>query len=142
VEQTFPKMRKRPHGQPRQLPNDSPSHLLVPTDFSDLANRAIPVGYGLAGSGGVVHLLHVITRKPGEGDVEPTERLRALIPLGASARGIATEIEIVREEDASTAISHAAGRSGVSRVVMGSQAQEVMQRSRQPVILVPPERDG
>jgi nucleotide-binding universal stress UspA family protein len=129
--------------------------VLVPTDFSVLANRAIPVGYGLLASGGVVHLLHVVTRKPGEDDVDPTERLRALIPLGASARGIATEIEIVHEDDASTGIWHAAGRlgvdaicmathgrSGVSRVLLGSQARAVVQRSRQPVILVPPERDG
>jgi nucleotide-binding universal stress UspA family protein len=129
--------------------------VLVPTDFSALASRAIPIGYGLLASGGVVHLLHVITRKAGEEDGDPTERLRALIPLGASARGIATEIEIVCEEDAGTAIWHAAGRlgvdaicmathgrSGVSRVVLGSQAQEVVQRARQPVILVPPERDG
>jgi nucleotide-binding universal stress UspA family protein len=32
------------------------------------------------------------------------------------------------------------GRSGVSRVLLGSQAEQVVQRSRQPVILVPPER--
>jgi nucleotide-binding universal stress UspA family protein len=129
--------------------------VLVPTDFSILANRAIPVGYGLLASGGVVHLLHVITREPGEQVGDPTERLRALIPLGASARGIATEIEIVRGADACSAIWHAAGRlgvdaicmathgrSGVSRVLLGSQAHEVVQRSRQPVVLVPPERDG
>jgi len=128
--------------------------VLVPTDFSFAANRAIPIGYGLLASGGVVHLLHVITGKPGEDDLAPTERLRALIPLGASARGIATEIEIVHEKDASVAIWHAAGRLGVdaicmathgrsggSRIVLGSQAQEVVRRSRQPVILVPPERD-
>jgi len=146
-----------PRGKAEECVEGIPTfrRVLVPTDFSVLANRAIPVGYGLLASGGVVHLLHVITRKPGEDDVEPTERLRALIPLGASARGIATEIEIVREEDASAAIWHAAGRlgvdaicmathgrSGVSRIVLGSQAQEVVQRSRQPVILVPPERDG
>ena len=33
------------------------------------------------------------------------------------------------------------GRSGVAKLVLGSQAQEVMRRSRQPVVLVPPERD-
>lgn len=128
--------------------------VLVPTDFSFAANRAVPIGYGLIGSGGVVHLLHVITRKPGEDDLDPKERLRALIPLEASARGIVTEIEIVHEKDASVAIWHAAGRLGVdaicmathgrsggSRIVLGSHAQEVVRRSRQPVILVPPERD-
>ena len=101
-----------------------------------------------------MHLLHVMTGKPGDDDLDPSERLRALIPLGASPRGIATEIEIVREEEVSAGIWHAAGRlgvdaicmathgrSGVSRVVFGSHAQEVVQRCRRPVILVPPERD-
>jgi len=129
--------------------------LLVPTDFSALANRAIPVGYGLVAEGGVVHLLHVVTRKPGEDDPDPTERLRALIPLGAAAKGITTELEVVKEEDACGGIWHAAGRlgvdaicmathgrSGASRLVLGSQAQEVVQRARRPVVLVPPEREG
>lgn len=145
-----------PRGEADEYADCTPTfrQVLVPTDFSFAANRAVPVGYGLLGSGGVVHLLHVITGKPGEDDLDPKERLRALIPLGASARGIATEIEIVREKQASTAIWHAAGRLGVdaicmathgrsggSRIVLGSQVQDVVQRSRQPVILVPPERD-
>jgi len=129
--------------------------LLVPTDFSPLANRAISVGYGLVVPGGVVHLLHVVTRKPGEDDPDPTERLRALVPHGAAARGITTELEVAKEEDACNGIWHAAGRlgvdaicmathgrSGASRMVLGSQAQEVVQRARQPVVLVPPEREG
>ena len=129
-------------------------HVLVPTDFSALANRAIRTGYGLVASGGVVHLLHVQTRNPSEGDGDPSARLRALIPLGAEARGILTEIEVVREEHAGLAIWHAAGRLGVDAICMathgragassallGSHAQEVVHRARQPVILVPPERD-
>jgi nucleotide-binding universal stress UspA family protein len=145
-----------PRGEAVEYADCIPSfrRVLIPTDFSFAANRAVPIGYGLLGSGGIVHLLHVITRKPGEDDLAPTERLRALIPLGASARGIATGIEIVHEKDASVAIWHAAGRlgvdaicmathgrSGASRIVLGSQAQEVVRRSRQPVILVPPEHD-
>lgn len=129
--------------------------VLVPTDFSPLANRAIAVGYGMVAPGGVVHLLHVVTRKPGEDDPEPIERLRALVPHGAAARGITTKLEVVKEEDAWSGIRHAAGRlgvdaicmathgrSGASRIVLGSQAQEVVQRARQPVVLVPPEREG
>ena len=73
----------------------------------------------------------------------------------AVSRGVVTEVEVIREENAWTGIWHAAGRlgvdafclathgrSGLARVVLGSQAQEVMQRARQPVILVPPEREG
>jgi nucleotide-binding universal stress UspA family protein len=127
--------------------------VLIPTDFSPLANRAIPVGYGMVTPGGIVHLLHVVTRKPGEDDI--AERLRALVPKGAAAKGVVTEVEVIQEENAWIGIWHAAGRlgvdaicmathgrSGMPRVVLGSQAQEVMQRARQPVILVPPEREG
>ena len=130
-------------------------HVLIPTDFSPLANRAIPVGYGMVAPGGIVHLLHVVTRKPGEDDLDVTERLRALVPKGAAAKGVVTEVEVIQDENAWTGIWHAAGRlgvdaicmathgrSGMPRVVLGSQAQEVMQRARQPVILVPPEREG
>jgi nucleotide-binding universal stress UspA family protein len=128
--------------------------VLIPTDFSPLANRAIAVGYGIVATGGVVHLLHVVTRKPGEDDLDVTERLRALIPKGAAAKGVVTEIEVIQHENAGIGIWHAAGRlgvdaicmathgrSGASRVVLGSQAQGVVQRARQPVVLVPPERE-
>ena len=129
--------------------------VLIPTDFSPLANRAIPVGYGLVAPGGIVHLLHVVTRRPGEDDPDATERLHALIPKGAVAKGVVSEVEVIQEENAWIGIWHAAGRlgvdaicmathgrSGMSRVVLGSQAQQVMQRTRKPVILVPPEREG
>jgi len=127
--------------------------VLVPTDFSSLSDRAIPVAYGLVAPGGTVHLLHVVSRKPGEEAVDPAARLRALIPPGAITRGISTEIEVVTEPHASTAIRHAAerlsvdaicmathGRSGALHAMLGSEAQAVVQHARHPVILVPPER--
>ena len=129
--------------------------VLIPTDFSALANRAIPVGYGLVAAGGVVHLLHVSTHQPGETDATLTQRLRSLVPPGAAARGVTTEIELTREDTACMGIWHASGRlgvdaicmathgrAGISRTLLGSQAQEVVQRARIPVVLVPPEREG
>jgi nucleotide-binding universal stress UspA family protein len=127
--------------------------VLIPTDFSPLANRAIRVGYGLVAPGGIVHLLHVVTRKPGEDDQNAADRLRALAPKGASAKGIVTDVQVLEEEDAWSGIWHAAGRlgadaicmathgrSGFAEAVLGSQAREVLHRARQPVILVPPDR--
>lgn len=127
--------------------------VLVPTDFSPLANRAIPVAYGLVPHGGVVHLLHVVARHPGTDDPDPQECLRALIPPAARRRGIETRLEVVTEQDAYVGIVHAAGRLGVdaicmathghaglSQLVLGSQAHAVVQRARQPVLLVPPAR--
>jgi nucleotide-binding universal stress UspA family protein len=128
--------------------------VLIPTDFSHLANSAIPFGYGMVSPGGIVHLLHVVTQKAGEDEFDVKERLRARIPKGAAAKGVVTEIEVIQEENAWIGIWHAAGRlavdaicmathgrSGMRRVVLGSQAQEVMHHARQPVVLVPPERE-
>lgn len=124
--------------------------VLVPTDFSPLANRAIRRGFGLVGRGGEVHLVHVATEAASDGRIE--ERLRALVPLGAAERNIDTTFEVVVGAEAGVAIAQAAarfgadaicmsthGRSGVVRLVMGSQAGEVIRRSRVPVVLVPPE---
>lgn len=126
--------------------------VLAPTDFSPLANRAVPVAYGLVAPGGVVHLLHVVTHAPGEDSPDPRERLRELIPRGAAARGVATEIEITTEKHAWKGIWHTAGRlgvdaicmatrgrSGASSLILGSQAREIVQRAHRPVLLVPPE---
>jgi nucleotide-binding universal stress UspA family protein len=133
--------------------------VLIPTDLSPFSNRAIPVGYGMVVPGGVVHLLHVVTPEladdPRANGADPVQRLRALAPRGAAAKGVQTECEVVSENAGWTGIAKAAerldvdaicmatrGRSGLSRMVLGSQAEQVLQRVRQPVVLVPPERDG
>jgi nucleotide-binding universal stress UspA family protein len=123
--------------------------VLIPTDFSALANRALGPGYGLLPQGGEVHLLHVSPREPGQAAPDVAARLRALIPAGSEARGIETRIHVVDEAEAWSGIWHAAsrlgvdvicmsthGRSGPSRVLLGSQAEEVVRRARQPVLLV------
>lgn len=127
--------------------------VLAPTDFSAFANRAIPVAYGLVGRGGHVHLLHVAESSADDTGAE--QRLRALVPPSAVELDIETSVEIVAANDAGPAIAQAAarlgvdavcmathGRSGVASVLVGSQAQDVLRRCRQPVVLIPPERDG
>jgi nucleotide-binding universal stress UspA family protein len=95
---------------------------------------------------GRVHLLHV--HVPG-GDKSPDAdaELRArVIPGAASA-----SVEVVVGEDVAAAVCAAAarlgadviciathGRSGVSRALMGSQAEQVVRRAGRPVVLVPP----
>ncbi|HEY0467004.1 MAG TPA: universal stress protein [Polyangiaceae bacterium] len=123
--------------------------VLIPTDFSPLANRALGAGYGLLPEGGEVHLLHVLTAERGEQPPDLDARLRALVPFGAEERGIETRIHVVEEAEAWSGIWHAAsrlgvdaicmsthGRSGPSRFLVGSQAEEVVRRARQPVLLV------
>ena len=123
--------------------------VLIPTDFSPLANRALGAGYGLLPEGGVVHLLHVLTSGRAEAPPDLDARLRALVPAGSESRGIETRIHVVDEVEAWSGIWHAAsrlgvdaicmsthGRSGPSRFLVGSQAEEVLRRARQPVLLV------
>jgi nucleotide-binding universal stress UspA family protein len=123
--------------------------VLIPTDFSPLANRAVGAGYGLLPAGGEVHLLHVVTCERGEAPPDLDARLRALVPVGAEARGIITQTHVVDEAEAWSGIWHEASRlavdaicmsthwrSGPSRLLVGSQAEEVVRRARQPVLLV------
>jgi nucleotide-binding universal stress UspA family protein len=123
--------------------------VLIPTDFSVLAKRALGAGYGLLPEGGVVHLLHVLTCERAEAPPDLDARLRALVPAGSEARGIETRTHVIDEAEAWSGIWHAAsrlgvnvicmsthGRSGASRFLVGSQAEEVIRRARQPVLLV------
>jgi len=123
--------------------------VLIPTDFSALANRALSAGYGLVPDGGVIHLLHVLTCERSEAPPDLDARLRALVPHGAETRGIETRTHVVEEAEAWSGIWHAAsrlgvdaicmsthGRAGASRLLVGSQAEEVVRRARQPVLLV------
>jgi len=127
------------------------SRVLATTDFSPLANRAIPLAYAMLPSGGTLHLLHVAEAdaSPQEGD--PSERLRGLVPEDAVARGIETRIELAAGDNVAAAIAQVAerldvdavvlathGRSGLSRLRHGSVAQEVLRRCVRPLLLVPP----
>jgi nucleotide-binding universal stress UspA family protein len=79
------------------------------------------------------------------------EELRGLIPPEATARGITTRVEVVHGNKVSEAILQAAerlgcdviclathGRSGLSKALAGSVAQELLQTSTRPVLLVRP----
>lgn len=79
----------------------------------------------------------------------------AVRAAGAIAMRLAVPLKLVHVMDAHVGIVHAAGRLGVDAIcmathghagalqlVLGSQAHAVVQRARQPVLLVPPERGG
>jgi nucleotide-binding universal stress UspA family protein len=76
-------------------------------------------------------------------------RLRELVPSEADERGITTEVEVIEHPSPAKAICREAerfgadllclgthGRSGLSKTVLGSVAQEVLAASRRPVQLV------
>lgn len=79
------------------------------------------------------------------------EVLRGLIPPEAAVRGISTRVEVIHGRKVSEAINQAAerfscdviclathGRSGLTKALAGSVAQEVLQSSTKPVLLVRP----
>ena len=83
-----------------------------------------------------------------------TTELRALIPPEATLRGITTRVELVTGRKVSEAICQAAerldcdviclathGRSGLTRALAGSVAQEVLMNGTRPVFMVRPPRD-
>jgi len=127
--------------------------VLVPTDLSPLANRAVAVAYGMVAPAGVVYLLHVVEQPDAASEAEIVARLRGLVPTSAVGRGITTECVVVHDGEPSLAIWHAAeqrnvdaicmsthGRTGALKVLLGSQAQDVLRRAHKPVLLIPPER--
>ncbi|MET0790101.1 MAG: universal stress protein [Polyangiaceae bacterium] len=123
--------------------------VLIPTDFSTLANRALPAGYGLLSEGGEAHLLHVVTSDQGDAPPDLSAHLRALVPATAEALGITTHVHVLEESEAWSGIWHTAsrlavdvicmaahGRTGAARAFVGSQAEEVLKHAHQPVLLV------
>jgi len=124
--------------------------VLAPTDLSEVGLGAIRHAYSVVPSGGTVYLLHVL-EPLGATPPRLAEQLRGLIPPEAAARGITTRIEVVHGRKVSEAITQAAerlgcdviclathGRSGLTKALAGSVAQEVLQASTRPVLLVRP----
>jgi len=140
--------------------------VLVTTDFSKLGNRAIPFAYSTLRRGGQVCILHVAkpTGRSGAQACEPkhserndrlSAQLQALIPAETEARGINSRVEVAEHSDVATAICQAAerwgadlicigshGRSGLSKAILGSVAQDVMARSQRPVLVIRPPETG
>jgi nucleotide-binding universal stress UspA family protein len=131
-----------------------PRVLVVPTDFSVLADRAVRVAYSLLPRGGAVHLVFVATDK--DHDASSSERqLAARVPTDAERRGVSTELRVLEGDAAWLAIWQYASRvsadlicmathsrDAVSSLLLGSQAQALLQHSRIPVLLVPPDRES
>ncbi len=122
-----------PVGKPqRGRPDAAPGELkriLVPIDFSDVGNQAVPCAYSVARAGSTVHLVHVLhpDALPGAEYVvgvrtrraemlhrklvaSCTARLRDLIPAGARACGIETAVEVVQHSQPVAAICQTAAR--------------------------------
>jgi len=133
--------------------------VLVATDFSELANSAVPYACAIVRKGGTLKILHVMEPAPAQPENQPhpakdnpklRTQLRTLVPPDA-ARHVRIEPEIVEDAEAARAIRQAAerfnadviclgshGRSGLTKVILGSVAQAVMEKTGRPVFIVRP----
>jgi nucleotide-binding universal stress UspA family protein len=143
--------------------------VLAPTDLSPAGNAAIPHAYALlAAHGGVVELCHIhqrpLTNPPfdyerprdrlsPEAVADLERRLHALVPPFAERLGVSTHVSVIEGGAPGEAIVQAAERLGVDaislgshgrgrvvRALLGSVAQEVVQNSHKPVLVVPSQR--
>ena len=133
--------------------------VLVTTDFSELGNRAIPRALAMLPCGGTLCLVHVIASAETNNNSEQcvvaspdhsaNAQLRTLVPGEAEACNVAIRTEVIRSDKTAVAICQAAerfdadviciashGRSGISKAILGSVAQDVMARSTRPVLVV------
>ncbi|MDY7230221.1 universal stress protein [Hyalangium rubrum] len=135
------------HGAEVELPHVR--SVLVTTDFSELADRAIAYACALVPPNGTVHLLHVAQHATPEQLVALRQQLEQRVPRAAAQRGCQVQLEVAVGANVAGTILQAAerhgvdiicmgtrGRTGVARAVMGSVAQEVMARGERPVLMV------
>ena len=146
--------------------------ILVPTDFSDHADRALTVAIELAKPlGATIDLLHVSTSPMPivasiGGSIPPPLPLPTPDELMSIQRTLDERAEQVRSAglECSTAIVEGQapveivsqsrkigadlivmathGRTGMRRLIFGSVAQEVLRRTSLPLVLVPPIREN
>ncbi|ATB27399.1 universal stress protein [Melittangium boletus] len=138
-----------------EVPIPALRSVLVATDFSEAANRAIPYAFSLLPTGGTVHVVTVEKnrRHHVEQERDLRQELHQLLPRDADAQGREVHVEVLSGEDVATVILKAAerlgvdvlclgthGHSGMKKTVMGAVAKEVVARADRPVMVVrPPE---
>jgi nucleotide-binding universal stress UspA family protein len=140
-------------------------HILIPTDGSELAEKAIDYGVALAKDQGaritaltVSKPFHVVTLEPGMLTDTPAtyakhvaERTRThldVVSRAAKAAGVTCDAVSVEHEHPYQGIIESAqnrgcdlivmashGRSGVSAIVLGSQTVKVLTHSKVPVLV-------
>jgi len=119
------------------------SNILVATDLSPFANRAVPFAFAI---GSEIHVAHVVDDDAEIDEAELRKQLLALAPVGKTL-----EPHVVRGDDSAHAIAQTAarlgvdaiciashGRSGISRALVGSVADKVIRATRKPVMVLRP----
>jgi len=120
--------------------------VLVATDLSQFANRAVPYAFALAGDG-IVHVAHVVDEDDDIDEPDVVRQLMSLAPIGARV----VSAHVVRGDDAALALAQTAarlgvdaiciathGRTGITRALVGSVADRLMRATRKPVLVLRP----
>ncbi len=141
--------------------------ILVPLDGSALAERAIVQAEEIAKAAGAALLLVQVVQAPlgktpeaGQAEEEQAFRETAaqaraylgMVTTRVSSAGVRTRFVVLEgspasgilafahDEDVDIIVMSTHGRSGISKMVMGSVAEKVMLTTKRPVLLVKPER--
>jgi nucleotide-binding universal stress UspA family protein len=140
-------------------------HLLIATDGSDLAQKAVDQGVALAKAlGAKILAVHVTqswtARAAGEitnafppenyerAAADHAQTILADVALAAKIAGVACEtlhvhdhlpaqgiLDAAREKGADLIVMSSHGRSGIARLLLGSEANEVVSKSTVPVLI-------
>jgi nucleotide-binding universal stress UspA family protein len=118
--------------------------ILFAGDLSDRSRAAFGAACSLAGeSGAHLHVLNVVVsrddRKEVEDELRAFYRAAPALTVDYLVRGGDTPAAILRaadEVDADLIVMGTHGRSGLDRLLCGSVAESVLQRSRRPVLVV------
>lgn len=120
--------------------------ILVTTDFSEVANKAVPFAYEIANQGGEVHLLHIIEHqkvpspliahygtdelndpeKRKEVAAKVEEQLRALIPEEAGEKGVETKAAVGFHPHVAEGIIEEINNRKADAVVVGSHGRSAL----------------
>jgi nucleotide-binding universal stress UspA family protein len=121
--------------------------VLVATDLTSFANRAVPYAFSIA-QGGQVHVVHVMAQL----DDTPVEALRDRL-LKLRPQGVATPltVHVERGDDTAERIGQVANRlgvdvicvashnrTGIGRALLGSVADRLLRQTRVPVMILRP----
>lgn len=125
--------------------------VLVATDLSPFANRAVPYAFALtaaAAEAAEVHILHVVKD---DAEIDEAALLRKLVALAPVRASQQVHAHIMRGDDPATVIAQSAarygvdaiaiashGRSGLSRALVGSVADRLLRATRLPVLVLRP----
>lgn len=119
------------------------SKILLVTDFSDTANRALPYAYAIADKGGEVHLVHVIEHqdvpsplyahysrddlfdpdKQKQAIAKVEAHLKTLVPKSAADKGIVTKVAGVVYPAVAEGLAEEAKKRGCDAIVIGSHGR-------------------